>query len=166
MIAADALQDRMGGGPPAKQSLRLWLRLLTCSTLVERDVSRRFRSEFGATLARFDVLSAVDRAGPDGASLGEISRMLMVTNGAVTGLVDRLRADGLVEVRAGADRRVQMVRLSAEGERRFKAMALAHEQWIEDLFSALDPAESDQLLRLLDRAKHALQDHARREQRP
>lgn len=166
MTAAGALQDRLGGAPPSKQALRLWLRLLTCSTLVEREISRRLRAEFGATLARFDVLAAVDRAGPDGASLGEISRMLMVTNGAVTGLVERLRTDGLVEVRAGSDRRVQVVRLSAEGDRRFRAMALAHERWIEDLFSTLEPAESDQLLRLLDRAKHSLQDHARREQRP
>lgn len=166
MSVLGGLHDRLGGAPQSKQALRLWLRLLTCSTLVERSVSRRLRAEFGATLARFDVLSAVDRGGPDGVSLGEISRMLMVTNGAITGLVERLRADGLVDVRAGSDRRVQVVRLTDEGERRFRAMARAHEAWIEDLFSALDPAESDQLLRLLDRAKHSLQDHSRREPNP
>jgi DNA-binding MarR family transcriptional regulator len=139
-----------------KRSLRLWLRLLSCTALVERTVSARFRSVFDTTLARFDFLSALDRAGPEGLSLGEVSRALLVTNGAVTGLATRLKADGLIESRETADRRFQRVRLTDEGARRFAAMAAAHEGWIETMFAGLDAAELDQLSRLLDRAKRAL----------
>lgn len=153
-----SLQDRLGGGPThAKQSLRLWLRLLTCSSVIESRIAARFRDEFGTTLPRFDMLSALDRAGPAGLTLGEVSRMLMVTNGNVTGLAGRLRADGLIEPCAAADRRLQRVRLSAEGARRFAVMAQAHEGWIEALFSELTDTETDALMALLDRAKQSLQ---------
>jgi DNA-binding MarR family transcriptional regulator len=140
-----------------KRPLRLWLRLLTCTSLIERTVSARFRREFDTTLARFDFLSALERAGPGGLSLGEVSRALLVTNGAVTGLAGRLRADGLIETCETADRRVQRVRLTDEGARRFAAMAAAHEGWIETLLAGLGEAEIDQLSGLLERAKRSLQ---------
>ena len=102
------------------------------------------------------MLSALDRAGEAGLTMGEVSRMLMVSNGNVTGLAARLKADGLIEAMAGADRRVQRVRLTPTGQTRFAAMARAHEHWIEALFADLSEAEADDLTRLLERTKRSL----------
>lgn len=151
------MEDKLGGGPPdAKQSLRLWLKLLTCAGAIERRVAGRFRDDFDSTLPRFDFLSALDRAGAEGVTMGEVSRMLRVTNGNVTGLAQRLKADGLVETMDGPDRRVQRVRLTPLGRSRFAAMAQAHAGWIESTFSGLDEQETADLLRLLDRAKQSI----------
>lgn len=151
------LPDRLGGAPDGKRRLRLWLRLLTCATAVERRVAQRLREEFDSTLPRFDFLAALERAGPEGLSLGEVSRRLMVSQGNVTGLSARLRAEGLIEAAESADRRVQRVRLSPEGRARFAVMAAAHERWIEALFADLDEAETERLAALLDRVKRSLQ---------
>jgi len=151
------LPDRLGGAPDGKRSLRLWLRLLTCSTAIERRVSQRFRDEFDSTLPRFDMLSALDRAGEAGLTMSEAAGMLMVSNGNVTGLATRLKADGLIEPMAETDRRIQRVRLTAVGKARFALMAAAHERWIEALFAELTETEADDLTRLLERAKRSLQ---------
>ena len=156
MSPAAALPDRLGGAPDGKRSLRLWLRLLTCSHTVEQTIAQRLRDEFSSTLPRFDMLSALDRAGDTGLTMGEVSRMLMVSNGNVTGLAQRLKADGLIEHLPGADRRVQRVRLTSQGRVRFAAMAAAHEHWIEALLADLTGAEADDLIRLLEQTKRSL----------
>ena len=156
MSAAAPLPDRLGGAPDGKRSLRLWLRMLTCSTAIEQRLSQRLRDEFGSTLPRFDLLSALDRAGATGLTMGEASRKLMVSNGNVTGLAVRLRADGLIEAMDGPDRRVQRLRLTPLGRSRFALMAAAHERWIETLFADLSEAEAEDLTHLLERAKHSL----------
>ena len=156
MTAAAAFPDRLGGAPDGKRSLRLWLRLLTCSHTIEQTISQRLRDEFGSTLPRFDMLSALDRAGETGLTMGEVSRMLMVSNGNVTGLAQRLKADGLIEHLPGADRRVQRVRLTADGRTRFAAMAAAHERWIEGLLADLTGSEADDLIRLLEQTRRSL----------
>ena len=156
MSPAAALPDRLGGAPDGKRSLRLWLRLLTCTTTIEQTISQRLRDEFGSTLPRFDMLSALDRAGDAGLTMGEVSRMLMVSNGNVTGLAQRLKADGLIEHLPGADRRVQRVRLTPLGHTRFAAMATAHEHWIESLMADLTGPEADDLIRLLEQTKRSL----------
>ncbi|NJC41664.1 DNA-binding MarR family transcriptional regulator [Brevundimonas alba] len=156
MTAAAPLPDRLGGAPDGKRSLRLWLRLLTCATTIEQTISQRLRDEFGSTLPRFDMLSALDRAGEAGLTMGEVSRMLMVSNGNVTGLSQRLKADGLIEHLPGADRRVQRVRLTAAGRTRFAAMARAHEHWIETLLGGLTGVEAEDLTALLEQTKRSL----------
>ncbi|HEY0102448.1 MAG TPA: hypothetical protein VGB60_03170, partial [Brevundimonas sp.] len=142
MSAVAALPDRLGGAPDGKRALRLWLRLLTCTTRIEQTIAQRLRDEFGSTLPRFDMLSALDRAGVAGLSMGEAAGMLMVSNGNVTGLASRLKADGLIESLPTADRRVQRIRLTAEGRARFAAMAAAHERWIDAVFADLSDAEA------------------------
>ena len=154
--AAAQLPDRLGGAPDGKRALRLWLRLLTCTTTIEQTIAQRLRDEFGSTLPRFDMLSALDRAGEAGLTMGEVSRMLMVSNGNVTGLAQRLKADGLIEHLPGADRRVQRVRLTADGRTRFAAMAAAHERWIEGLLADLTGSEADDLIRLLEQTRRSL----------
>ena len=126
--------------------LRLWLRLLTCTTLIEGEVRRRLRDEFDVTLPRFDLMAQLDKA-PNGMTLGELSQRMMVSNGNVTGLAERLVEQGLL------DRRAQIVSLTAEGRRAFRAMARTHEDWIAQIFAGLDAAEIDQLMTLLAKTK-------------
>lgn len=153
------LPDRLGGAPHSKQSLRLWLRLLTCTTTIEQTIAQRLRDTFDTTLPRFDMLAALDRAGDQGLTMGEAAGMLMVSNGNITGLAARLKADGLIESLPGRDRRVQRIRLTPLGRTRFDAMAAAHEHWIETLFAGLDDVEVDDLTHLLERTKRSLQPH-------
>ncbi|HEX5091805.1 MAG TPA: MarR family transcriptional regulator [Burkholderiales bacterium] len=135
------------------RALRLWLRLLTCSQLVERQVRRRLRERFATTLPRFDLLSQLER-NPQGLKMGELSRLLMVTGGNVTGIVDQLVKEGLVErVDDAADRRAWRVRLTRAGERDFAAMAREHEAWVAGLLGGLTRKESDALMQLLARLK-------------
>jgi DNA-binding MarR family transcriptional regulator len=155
MLQAQGLQDKLGDAPHAKAAVRLELRLLTCTHLIEQRLGALFRETFETTLARFDFLAALDRKGE--LSLGEVSRLLMVSNGNVTGLANRLRQDRLIEDAPGrGDRRAQYVRLSTNGARQFKKMATAHEGWVEAMFAELSEEDREDLMRLLDRAKHSL----------
>lgn len=136
-----------------KDELRLWLRLLACTTLIERDVRRRLYDRFEVTLPRFDLMAQLDRAG-SGMTLGELSRRMMVTNGNVTGLVERLVEEGLLSRRhAPHDRRAHIVRLTDKGRRQFRRMAREHEDWIAGLFAGLSRNEIAALLALLGKAK-------------
>ncbi len=153
MLAIDA-ETALAHAPPGhKDELRLWLRLLTCTTLMEGEIRTRLRRDFDTTLPRFDLMAALDRA-PAGLSLGDISKRMMVSNGNVTGLATRLEAEGLVERRARpGDRRAQMLRLTPKGRREFARQSAAHEGWIAELFGGLTEAERAALLRLLGTAK-------------
>jgi DNA-binding MarR family transcriptional regulator len=136
--------------------LRLWIRLLTCSNLIEARVRRGLRDQFDTTLPRFDLLAQLDRA-PDGLSLSELSRRLMVSNGNMTGLVERLCAEGLVESRPQAgDRRAQLVRLTDAGKRAFDGMTPTHQAWIAAMLGELDRRDMAALYELLGRLKQGV----------
>lgn len=136
-----------------KDELRLWLRLLSCKMLVESEIRRKLRDNYNITLPRFDLMAQLDKA-PGGMKLGELSQRLMVSNGNITGLVERLVEQGLLDRQpAPNDRRTQLVKLTAEGRRVFRAMAAAHENWIADLFAELSSSERETLMRLLGKAK-------------
>ena len=135
------------------ESLRLWLRLFTCTLLIERGIRARLRDEFATTLPRFDLMAQLERH-PSGLRMGELSQRMMVTGGNVTGITDQLAAEGLVERRPIAhDRRAQAVRLTPKGKRAFDAMALAHERWVIDMLRGLDAGERRRLDVLLGRVK-------------
>src|SRR5690606_26895813 len=121
---------------PARDTVRLSLRLLTTSRLIEREVDALMRARFASSIARFDFLSALDRHGA--LTLGEVSQFLLVSNGNVTQLNTRLKADGLIESERDAnDRRVHRVRLTPRGESLFKQMARAHAALIDRLLGEL-----------------------------
>ena len=141
-----------------ESELRLWLRLLTCTTLIEGEIRRRLRQEFDVTLPRFDLMAQLDKA-PNGMTLGELSQRMMVSNGNVTGLSERLVSAGLLDRRQSPnDRRAQLVSLTPEGRRVFRAMARAHEGWIAEMFAELAPSDMDALMRLLARTKASARD--------
>jgi len=133
--------------------LRLWLRLLTCTTLIENEIRQRLRTEFDLTLPRFDLMAQLERA-PNGMTLGELSQRMMVSNGNVTGLVERLVSLNLVERRpAPNDRRAMIVTLTPEGRRTFRSLARMHEGWIANIFSDLETEEIETLMKLLAKTK-------------
>ena len=121
-------------------SLKLWLRLLACTTQLETEVRRRLRQRFGISLARFDYMSQLYRH-PKGLRMKELSRSLMVTGGNVTGLTDELEREGfVVREDSPTDRRAWIVRLTDKGRAGFEAMAEEHERWIREMFAGLDAA--------------------------
>ncbi len=133
--------------------LRLWLRMLTCTQLIEKQVRNGLRERFATTLPRFDLMSQLERA-PDGMKMNELSRRMMVTGGNVTGITDQLVTEGLVErVDVAGDRRAWRVRLTARGRKAFIDMAEQHESWIVEAFGGLSAKEITQLHRLLGKVK-------------
>lgn len=138
--------------PLSKSRLRLWLKLLKTSGLIEEELRRRMRAELGTTLPRFDVMSALHRY-RDGMKMSELSRVLMVSNGNVTGIVDRLAEDGLaLRVPVPGDRRAAMVRLTRRGVEEFERQARAHEAWVHAALGRLGPEDSARMAGLLERA--------------
>lgn len=126
--------------------LRLWLRLLTCATLVESEIRSRLREEFDSTLPRFDLLAQLERA-KDGMVLGELSKRMMVSPGNMTALVERLAESGHISRTAlPTDRRVQIIALTPFGRAEFKKMAEVHAEWIGAMFARLPAKDADVLL--------------------
>jgi DNA-binding MarR family transcriptional regulator len=144
------------------QSLKLWLRLLACTNLLEAEVRGRLRAEFDTTLPRFDLMAQLERhAG--GLKMNELSKRLMVTGGNVTGITDQLESEGLVVRESDpADRRTYTVKLTPSGRRLFARMAAAHEQWVVELFSGLAAAEKDEVYRVLAKLKVSLEKEKKR----
>ena len=120
------LEARLHGAAPSEhpEALRLWLRMLTCTQLIEKQVRAQLRTQFDTTLPRFDLMAQLERA-PGGMKMKDLSRRMMVTSGNVTGITDQLVAEGLVErTEVEGDRRAFRVRLTARGHDAFAAMAL------------------------------------------
>lgn len=137
-------------------SVRVWLRLLACTKLVEGAVAGGLRDAFETTLPRFDFLSQLERS-PGGLRMTEISQRMMVTGGNVTRIADQLVAEGLITRSvAPGDRRASIVKLSAAGRRAFGEMATRHESWIVTMFAGLSVAERTQLHALLAKLKRHL----------
>jgi DNA-binding MarR family transcriptional regulator len=138
------------------ESLRLWLRLLTCTHLIETHVRKALAKEFKTTLPRFDLMAQLERA-PHGLQMGELSRRMLVTGGNVTGIVDQLERSGLLlRTEDPADRRAYLVKLTKEGRRLFGQMAAEHENWIVKLFSGIPKREQRALTESLSRLRGQL----------
>ncbi len=148
-----------------KAELRLWLRLLTCATLIEDEIRSRLRAAFDVTLPRFDLMAQLHK-NPDGMTLSQLSGRMMVSNGNLTALVERLAEAGHVERRpAENDRRAVIVRLTPDGDRAFAAMAARHEDWIADLLEGLSEEEVEELMTLLAKLKASTREAIARDDR-
>ncbi len=136
-----------------KAELRLWLRLLATNTLIETEIRRRLRERFDVTLPRFDLMAQLERK-PHGMTLGELSQRMMVTNGNVTGLVDRLLAEEVISRKQHkSDRRSHIVSLTEKGRKQFARMAKEHEDWIAAMFGELTQSECVALTKMLGKLK-------------
>jgi DNA-binding MarR family transcriptional regulator len=137
-------------------SVRLWLRMLACTNRIESLVRQNLQAKFATTLPRFDLMAQLERA-PQGLKMSELSQRMMVTGGNVTGITDGLEKEGLVVREVDStDRRVFRVKLSAEGQRQFRRMAVEHEQWVVELFEGVSMKHKNQLVELLGELKQQI----------
>lgn len=133
----------------SKERLKLWIRLLRASRTIEAELRERLKKGFDTTLPRFDVMAALYRQ-PDGMLMSDLSRFLLVSNGNVTGIVDRLVSEGLVtRARRNGDRRTSVVRLTDAGTQAFEKMAAAHEGWIGELLGGVGEEDTRRLATML-----------------
>ncbi|MBA5607572.1 MarR family transcriptional regulator [Duganella sp. FT3S] len=138
------------------QSLKLWLRMLSCTMRIENEIRSRLRTTFGITLPRFDLMAQLERY-PQGLRMGELSRRMMVTGGNITGITDQLEQEKLVlRVPDPKDGRAYSVKLTPAGRRAFASMAAVHEQWIAELLQDMSSADKGQLIDLLSQMKRHL----------
>ncbi len=138
------IPEKHDGKLGGRSNVRVWLRLLSCTMAIEKEVQRRFVAR-GTTLARFDVLAALDRH-PEGMTMGALSKALLVSNGNITQLSQKLKRDGLIEVTPlPADRRTQIARITEEGSQQFHKLARAHNDWIDQMLGDLDFTQRERL---------------------
>jgi len=150
------MREKLDGALATRMDVRVWLRLLSCATTVEKRLRRRLAEQFDTTLPRFDVMAALERR-PDGITMGELSRALLVSNGNVTSVVRQLVANGFVVARvAPDDGRSQIVALTESGRSYFSALAAAHHAWIKSMFGGLSAADLAALYKLLDTVKTSI----------
>ena len=142
----------------AKERLRLWLKLLKASSLIEEEIRRRLRAEFKSTLPRFDVMSALERA-PEGLKMSQISKRLRVSNGNITGIVDKLTDEGLaLRVAVPGDRRANLIHLTPKGQRVFAEHAKTHAGWINEILAELNEDDIDGMILRLDHLTKSLRE--------
>ena len=144
--------------PREKEGLRLWLRIVSCSQMVEQEIRTMLRDKFDTTLPRFELLSALDRV-PDGLSMGELSSWLMVTKGNVTGIAERLSEDGFIKRNpTPTDRRSFCVTLTPKGKKAYKEMEEQYESLLDKLFSGVSLDDSDMFTGVLAKVKEEVED--------
>jgi DNA-binding MarR family transcriptional regulator len=138
------------------QSLRLWLRMLSCTTRIENEIRSRLRTTFDITLPRFDLMAQLQRH-PDGLRMGELSKRMMVTGGNITGITDQLEREQLVvRVQDVNDRRASAVKLTSAGRAAFDEMAAVHERWIEEMLADVAADDKATMIALLSTMKRSL----------
>lgn len=153
MVSSDKNENRQ------KESLRTWLRLLSCESIIEQQLRSVFRQQFDVTLPQFDVLSELEHASAP-LTMSELSHKLMVSNGNITGVIDRLVTMDLVQrERPQHDRRIQLIQLTEKGSKEFRRMAKLHEAWVDQLFTGLNLKDMRQLQSLLLKARGSAVDN-------
>jgi DNA-binding MarR family transcriptional regulator len=156
--AENVVDMEMSTGADSHMGLRLWLRMLTTTNLVQAELRKRLRNDFDTTLPRFDLMAQLERY-PEGLKMTELSRRLMVTGGNVTGITDQLEKENLVSRDVDPnDRRSISVRLTRDGRAAFDRMAAAHEQWVVELFGGLSLDEKSRTHQRLGKLKKHLLD--------
>ena len=151
-----AIREKHDGALDERGNIRLWLRLLTCTTVIEKRLKRRFADQYGITLPRFDVMAALDRH-PEGMTMGQLSQALLVSNGNVTGVVQTLLRDRYLSIAPSpTDGRASIVRLTQLGQECFSGLAEAHHEWVDTMLAGLTRDERATLFDLLGALKDSL----------
>lgn len=98
--------------------------------------------------------------GHEGAlAMGDLARRVAITEKTVTGLVDRLQRDGLVERRRDeADRRVIHVALTGPGEALARRLDAEMLQALTRLLERLDAGDRRDLFRIIEKLTDSLED--------
>ena len=152
------VEQRLEQIPHEKEGLRLWLRIVSCTQMVEQEIRTMLREKFDTTLPRFELLSALDRV-TDGLTMGELSHWLMVSKGNVTGIAERLSEDGFIRREpTPTDRRSFMVTLTDKGRIAYKEMELEYEKLLDEIFKELTPDDSDMFTGMLAKVKESVEE--------
>lgn len=139
--------------PNGRDSLRLWLQLITLTTVVEKKIRRNLKMEFETTLPRFDIMATLERSSKK-MTMGELTKKLLVSKGNVTGVVASLVKQGLLKrERDEGDKRTHYLSLTARGRREFAKQAKAHQSWINDYFSGLEKGQLSAMVDQLSKLK-------------
>jgi DNA-binding MarR family transcriptional regulator len=153
---ATRVHEKHYGGSSTRTDVRLWLRLLSCSTIIEKRLRRRLIDQFDTTLPRFDVLATLERH-PEGQTMSTLSRALLVSNGNVTTIVRQLELAGHVVSRPSeTDGRSSVVALTASGREHFRELATAHHGWIHSMFAGMSGEQQNALYGLLETLKTSI----------
>jgi DNA-binding MarR family transcriptional regulator len=141
----------------SKDRLRLWLRVLKATRAVESEIRENLRRDFSTTLPRFDVMAALVQH-EDGLKMSQLSGVLKVSNGNVTGIIERLVEDGHVQREpVPGDRRASLVRMTEQGRAEFARQAEAHEAWIDKMFADVPPEAAQTMAEALDAVARRLE---------
>ena len=144
--------------PEKAHHRRAWLGLVQCFSSIERVLMRNFSEKFNSSLPRYDVLTAVALT-PQGLTMGELARMLMVTKGNITGVVNRLKQDGLVrKATSKTDRRIQSVTISAKGRRLWDTMHADYDKTISEILSGKSKKDLQALTQMLEATRLSVQE--------
>lgn len=150
------MREKLDGAEAAPIDLRVWVRLLSCAMRIEKRLRRNFADQFDTTLPRFDVMASLDRY-PDGQTMGELSRALLVSNGNVTSIVRQLEAQKLITSRTDPlDRRSAIVALTPTGKSHFAELAKAHHGWVKEALADFPQPKQQQLFDLLADLKRSI----------
>jgi len=150
-------ERKMENIPRDKDGLRLWLRIVACTQMVEQEIRVMLREKFSMTLPRFELLAALDRV-PDGLTMGELSRWLMVTKGNITGIAERLSEDGFIKRQpTPTDRRSFVVTLTPKGRKLFKEMETQYERLLDEVFVEISIDDFDSFTGVLAKVKEVIE---------
>jgi len=159
-------ERKMENIPRDKDGLRLWLRIVACTQMVEQEVRFMLREKFAMTLPRFELLAALDRV-PDGLNMGELSRWLMVTKGNITGIAERLSEDGFIKRQpTPTDRRSFVVTLTPKGRKLFKEMETEYERLLDQVFEEVSIDDFDSFTGVLAKVKEVIDSMREQQGRP
>jgi DNA-binding MarR family transcriptional regulator len=149
-------REKHDGELEPRADVRVWLRMLSCTIVIEKRLRRRFIEQFETTLPRFDVMAALERHA-DGMTMGELSNALLVSNGNVTAIVRQLERDGYAVSRpAPGDRRSSIVALTSRGRTDFAVLAEAHHEWIKQMLAGMSSVDKAALHDLLQSLKSSI----------
>jgi DNA-binding MarR family transcriptional regulator len=159
-------ERKMENIPHDKDGLRLWLRIVACTQMVEQEIRVMLREQFAMTLPRFELLAALDRV-PDGLNMGELSRWLMVTKGNITGIAERLSEDGFIKRQpTPTDRRSFVVTLTPRGRKLFKEMETEYERLLDQVFAEVSIDDFDSFTGVLAKVKEVIDTMREQQGRP
>lgn len=148
-VAAEQVPERKGPTPRTRLPLQVHLRLARCRNLMMKEM-RRSVERWNLTLPQFDVLAELARASEQGFTFVELSRLLLVTSGNLTGIIDRLEAEGLVRREAElSDRRVTRMTLTPRGKQLTAEMLPRHAEDVAEMLSSIPREQLSQLNDLL-----------------
>jgi len=146
------------------EGIQLCFQTLSLASRIDNDCARLL-APYSLSEGRFVMLFLLDTA-REGLAPNELAERAGVTRATVTGLLDGLEREALIERQAaGQDRRALRIQLTDKGRQTAKQVFDSHSLWIAGLFGHLSTTEREQLSMLLNKAAAGL-NHAKKESLP